>query len=76
VVAEVVEAFLLMLGGGSSADSYFTYGGSTFAPGISPPPDPDPDPDPDPGVPLPGTLALLGLGLAGLGWRQRKQSKQ
>ena len=57
--------FLVMLGGGSQADSYFTYGGATFAPGVSPPPDPDPDPDPT-GVAEPETLLLLGFGLAGL----------
>lgn len=61
------SAFLVMLGGGSSADSYFTYGGSTFAPGISPPPPPN-------GVPEPGSL-LLTLGalgaLAGVSRRRR-----
>lgn len=63
--------FLVMLGGGSNADSYFTFGGATFAPGISPPPPPPPPPN---GVPLPATLALLGLGLLGLGaTRQRQQ---
>jgi len=55
--------FLVMLGGGSRADSYFTYGGATFAPGISPPP-PDPMPAPTP-------LVLLGLGLFGLVARRR-----
>jgi hypothetical protein len=57
--------FLVMLGGGSNADSYFTYGGSTFAPGISPPPPPPPPPPPV-GVPEPASLMLLGAGLAGL----------
>lgn len=63
------NAFLVMLGGGSAADSYFTYGGSTFAPGISPPP---PPPPPN-GVPEPGTAALMGLALGGLALAGRKR---
>ena len=61
--------FLVMLGGGSSFDSYFTYGGSTFAPGVSPPPDVTP---PGPSAPEPGTMGLLGLALAALAWRRRQ----
>ena len=59
------DEFLVMLGGGSRADSYFTYGGSTFAPGISPPPPPVPEPE---------TYALMmaGLGLLGYVSRRRK----
>lgn len=60
--------FLVMLGGGSSADSYFTYGGSTFAPGISPPTDPDP-------IPVPASLFLVGLGLGGLAMSRRVTNK-
>ncbi len=52
--------FLVMLGGGSNADSYFTFGGSTFAPGISPV-----DPT-TPSIPEPAGLALFGLGLVTL----------
>jgi hypothetical protein len=49
--------FLVMLGGGSNADSYLTFGGATFAAGISPNPDPDPSPAPEP-----AGLALIGAG--------------
>lgn len=61
--------FLVMLGGGSIADSYFTFGGATFAPGVSPPP----PPPPPTGVPEPGTLTLLSLGLIGLGAAHRRR---
>lgn len=63
--------FLVMLGGGSAADSYFTYGGSTFAPGISPPPPPPPPPGGD--VPEPASLALAGLALTGLALTRRRR---
>lgn len=53
--------FLVMLGGGENVDSYLTYGGATFAPGISPV-----DPPSEP-MPVPAPLALMGLGLLGLG---------
>ena len=58
--------FLVMLAGGSEADSYFTYGGSSFAPGISPPPPPPPLPPPSNDVPLPSGLLLVALGLVAL----------
>lgn len=64
--------FLLMLGGGSNADSYFTYGGSTFAPGISPPPPPPPPPPPT-GVPEPASAALMGAGLLLLATARRRR---
>lgn len=63
--------FLVMLGGGSNADSYFTFGGATFAPGISPPV--DPPVVPPNGVPEPATLALMGIGIAGLGVLRRRK---
>ncbi len=60
--------FLVMLGGGSNADSYFTYGGSTFAPGVSPPVDPR--------VPEPGMLSLLGVAMAGMGYARSRNQKR
>ena len=71
------DPFLVMLGGGSLADSYFTYGGATFAPGVSPDPDPEPDPDPDPNptdVPAPAPLNLLLAAIALLGFRLRRRA--
>lgn len=64
---EADSEFLVMLGGGANDDSYFTYGGSTFAPGISPPP-----PPPN-GVPEPGTIALTLGGLLALNIRSRRR---
>ncbi len=55
--------FQVMLGGGSSFDSYFTYGGATFAPGISPPTS----------TPEPATLALFGVSLLGLAAARRRR---
>lgn len=34
----------------------------------------EPPIEPPMGVPVPGTIALLGLGLAGIGWRRRKEA--
>jgi hypothetical protein len=65
--------FLVMLGGGSAADSYLTYGGSTFAPGISPPPPPPPPPTPPGTVPTPGSLWLALTALVGLGFMRRQR---
>jgi len=59
--------FLVMLGGGSSADSYFTFGGATFAPGISPPVPPN-------AAPEPASVALVGLSLLGLAATRRRKA--
>jgi hypothetical protein len=53
------SSFLVMLGGGQQADSYYTFGGATFAPGISPPVPPS-------NIPEPTVFSLLGIGLVGL----------
>ncbi len=55
--------FQVMLGGGSNADSYFTYGGATFAPGTSPPTT----------TPEPASTALFGIGLLGLAAARRRR---
>ncbi|OYU44171.1 MAG: hypothetical protein CFE44_14375, partial [Burkholderiales bacterium PBB4] len=61
------NSFLLMLGGGSGADSYYTYGGATFAPGISEPPTTN-------NVPIPGTIFLVGAALASLGLTRKRRA--
>lgn len=63
--------FLVMLGGGSFADSYFTFGGATFAPGISPPVDEEPPVNGT--LPVPGTLTMFMLGLLGLRAAKRRK---
>jgi hypothetical protein len=65
--------FELMLGGGSNADSYFTYGGARFAPGISPPVIPPPQ---GTSVPEPSALLVFGSMLPGFyAMFRRKKSK-
>lgn len=59
--------FLVMLGGGASYDSYLTYGGATFSPGISPPEPPD-DNEPPTTVAEPNVMALFGIGLLLVGF--------
>jgi len=58
--------FLALMDGGTSYDSYFTFLGTTFSAGASPPP-------PTPGVPEPTSLALFGIGLAGFGYSYRRK---
>ena len=62
---DAVDPFLVMLGGGSEADSYFTYGGATFAPGVSPP---------VPSAPEPATWVMMLLGFGGLGYFARRKA--
>lgn len=70
------SAFLVMLGGGDSADSYFTHGGATFSPGISPPP---PPPPPTPvAVPVggPAGLVVLVLGMVAVAGHRLRRSRR
>lgn len=69
------SAFQLLLMGFDSFDSYFTYGGASFAPGASPPPPPPPPPPPN-GTPEPGTLALLFAAVAGAAAVRRRNEKK
>lgn len=59
------STFQLLLMGFDTYDSYFTYGGASFAPGASTPP--------ANGVPAPGSLALMGAALAAAAGLSRKR---
>ena len=69
------DPFLLLIDGGTTYDSYFTFAGTTFSTGASPPPTPTPPtPTPPSPVPEPASLLLVAASLSALGLMRRRRT--